>query len=81
VVIGREQAQRSQVVKQADVVALTALLPEEFPGASAERNFRRYEPRCAHGSSLSAGMHAVARHDDPPDRQELRDDRCAFSNT
>ena len=59
VVIGRERTQRSQVVKQADVVALIALLPEEFPGAMAEKNFRHYEPRCAHGSSLSAGMHAL----------------------
>jgi trehalose/maltose hydrolase-like predicted phosphorylase len=58
VVIGRERTQRSQVVKQADVVALIALLPEEFPGAMAEANFRHYEPRCAHGSSLSAAMHA-----------------------
>src|SRR5215468_9427945 len=59
VVIGRERTQRSQVVKQADVVALIALLPEEFPGAMAETNFRHYEPRCAHGSSLSTGMHAL----------------------
>jgi trehalose/maltose hydrolase-like predicted phosphorylase len=59
VVIGRELTQRSQVVKQADVVALIALLPEEFPGAMAETNFRHYEPRCAHGSSLSTGMHAL----------------------
>jgi trehalose/maltose hydrolase-like predicted phosphorylase len=59
VVIGRERTQRSQVVKQADVVALLALLPDEFPGAMAEANFRYYEPRCAHGSSLSAGMHAL----------------------
>ena len=59
VVIGRERAQRSQVVKQADVVALIALLPGEFTGAAAEKNFRYYEPRCAHGSSLSAGMHAL----------------------
>ena len=44
VVIGRERTQRSQVVKQADVVALIALLPEEFPGAAAEANFRHYEP-------------------------------------
>ena len=56
--IGRERTQRSQIVKQADVVALIALLPEEFPGTMAEANFRHYEPRCAHGSSLSAGMHA-----------------------
>src|SRR6516164_7917944 len=59
VVIGRERTQRSQVVKQADVVALIALLPEAFPGSMAETNFRHYEPRCAHGSSLSAGMHAL----------------------
>jgi trehalose/maltose hydrolase-like predicted phosphorylase len=59
VVIGRERTQRSQVVKQADVVALLALLPDEFPGAAAIANFRHYEPRCAHGSSLSAGIHAL----------------------
>jgi trehalose/maltose hydrolase-like predicted phosphorylase len=59
VVIGRERTQRSQVVKQPDVVALIALLPGEFPGAMAETNFRYYEPRCAHGSSLSAGFHAL----------------------
>ena len=59
VVIGRERTQRSQVVKQADVVALLALLPDEFPGAAAQANFRHYEPRCAHGSSLSAGIHAL----------------------
>ena len=67
VVIGRERTQRSQVVKQADVVALIVLLPGEFPAAMAETNFRHYEPRCAHGSSLSAGMHALvaARLSDP----------------
>ena len=47
------------MVKQADVVALIALLPEEFSGVMAETNFRHYEPRCAHGSSLSTGMHAL----------------------
>jgi trehalose/maltose hydrolase-like predicted phosphorylase len=59
VMIGRERTQRSQVVKQADVVALMALLPDEFPSAAAKANFRYYEPRCAHGSSLSAGIHAL----------------------
>ena len=57
--IGRERTQRSQVIKQADVVALIALLPKEFPENMAEINFRHYEPLCAHGSSLSAGMHAL----------------------
>lgn len=59
VVIGRERTQRSQIVKQADIVALIGLLPGEFPDAMAETNFRYYEPRCAGGSSLSAGMHAL----------------------
>jgi trehalose/maltose hydrolase-like predicted phosphorylase len=58
VVIGAERTRRSQVVKQADVVALIALLPEEFPGVMAQENFLHYEKQCAHGSSLSAGMHA-----------------------
>ncbi|HEX5262118.1 MAG TPA: HAD-IA family hydrolase [Phenylobacterium sp.] len=59
VVIGRERTQAAQVVKQADVVALIALLPEVFEGDMAEINFRHYEPRCGHGSSLSPAMHAL----------------------
>jgi trehalose/maltose hydrolase-like predicted phosphorylase len=60
VVLGRERTQKSQVVKQADVVALLALLPEEFAGGTGATNFRYYEPRCGHGSSLSAAMHGLA---------------------
>ena len=59
VVLGRERTQNTQVVKQADVVALLALLPEEFPGDMPSKNFRYYEPRCGHGSSLSPSMHGV----------------------
>src|SRR5262249_5381574 len=40
-------------------VALLALPPEIFPATIAETNFRHYEPRCAQGSSLSAGLHAL----------------------
>ncbi|MBV8360260.1 MAG: glycoside hydrolase family 65 protein, partial [Deltaproteobacteria bacterium] len=57
--LGRQRTQRTKVIKQADVVALLGLLPEEFPGDSAAANFRYYEPRCCHGSSLSAAMHAL----------------------
>lgn len=60
VVLGRERTGRSKVIKQADVVALLALLPEEFPGDAASANFGYYAPRCGHGSSLSHGMHALA---------------------
>ena len=37
VVLGRERTQRSKVIKQADVIALLGLLPEEFPGDSGGR--------------------------------------------
>jgi trehalose/maltose hydrolase-like predicted phosphorylase len=59
VVLGRERTQQSQVVKQADVVALLGLLPEQFKGKAAAANFRYYEPRCSHGSSLSPAMHGL----------------------
>lgn len=59
VVLGRDRTQKSQVIKQADVVALLALLPEEFAGDAGSDNFRYYEPRCGHGSSLSPSMHGL----------------------
>ncbi|WP_260854251.1 glycoside hydrolase family 65 protein [Paraburkholderia sp. BCC1886] len=59
VVLGRERTQRSQVVKQADVVALLALMPQEFPGDAAARNFEYYASRCGHDSSLSRAMHGI----------------------
>ena len=59
-VLGRERTQTAQVIKQADVVALLALLPEEFTADGAGANFDYYEPRCSHGSSLSAALHGVA---------------------
>ncbi|HWJ17390.1 MAG TPA: glycosyl hydrolase family 65 protein [Geobacterales bacterium] len=60
VVLGRHRTAKSQVVKQADVVALLALLPDEFPGDLASKNFNFYEPRCGHGSSLSPSLHGLA---------------------
>jgi trehalose/maltose hydrolase-like predicted phosphorylase len=58
-VLGRARTQQSQILKQADVVALLALLPEEFPDGAGARNFRYYEPRCTHGSSLSPALHGM----------------------
>ena len=59
VVLGRERTRQSQVIKQADVVALLGLLPEEFGGENAAKNFLYYESRCDHGSSLSPAMHGM----------------------
>jgi trehalose/maltose hydrolase-like predicted phosphorylase len=60
VVLGQEQTRATQVIKQADVIALLVLLPDEFPPGAAATNFNYYEPRCSHGSSLSASLHGVA---------------------
>jgi kojibiose phosphorylase len=59
VLLGRERTQRSQVVKQADVVQLSALLWDELSPAVRMANFLYYEPRTGHGSSLSPGIHAL----------------------
>ena len=59
VVLGRKRTQELQVIKQADVVALLGLLPDEFVGETGTANFQYYEPRCGHGSSLSRAMHGL----------------------
>ncbi|MCC6554163.1 MAG: glycoside hydrolase family 65 protein [Polyangiaceae bacterium] len=59
VTLGRERTQRSQVVKQADVVQLIALLWDEVAPDVRRRCFLHYEPLTAHGSSLSPGVHAL----------------------
>jgi trehalose/maltose hydrolase-like predicted phosphorylase len=59
VVLGPERTRRSQVVKQADVLMLMALLPETFSSADLRRNFDYYDPRCGHGSSLSPPVHSL----------------------
>ena len=57
--LGRERVSRSQVVKQADVLLIHHLVPEEAAEGSLEANLDYYEPRTAHGSSLSPATHAA----------------------
>ena len=57
--LGRERVQGAQVVKQADVLMAHHLVPDEMVPGSLEPNLRFYEPRTAHGSSLSPGIHAA----------------------
>ncbi len=59
VVLGAEKTRRSQVSKQADVVMLLHLLWDRFSPQVREANFRYYEARCGHGSSLSPVVHAM----------------------
>jgi len=56
--LGAERVQAAQVIKQADVLMLHHLVPEETVPDSLEPNLRYYEPRTAHGSSLSPAIHA-----------------------
>ena len=56
--LGAERTQGAQVIKQADVLMLHHLLPDEVVAGSLEPNLRYYEPRTAHGSSLSPAIHA-----------------------
>ncbi len=58
-VLGHEKTSRSQVVKQADVVMLLALLWDQFDDQTRRTNFAYYAERTAHGSSLSPAMHAL----------------------
>ena len=57
--LGAERVRGAQVVKQADVLMLHHLVPEETAPESLEPNLRFYEPRTAHGSSLSPAIHAA----------------------
>ncbi len=57
--VGRERLHRMQILKQADVLMLHHLVPEEVAPGSLQPNLRFYEPRTTHGSSLSPGIHAA----------------------
>jgi trehalose/maltose hydrolase-like predicted phosphorylase len=74
-VVGVERLRHTQIVKQADVVMLGVLLPEEIAPDVQAANYRHYEPLTSHGSSLSPAMHALAaaRVGDPDEAQRYFD--------
>lgn len=58
-ILGHYRSIQTQVIKQADVVMLMALLGETLaPREVLINNFNTYFPRTDHGSSLSPAMHA-----------------------
>ena len=57
--LGRGRVQRSQVVKQADVLMAHYMVPDEMAPGSLAVNLAFYVPRTAHGSSLSPAIHAA----------------------
>ncbi len=64
--LGWAELGKTQVLKQADVVMLMFLQWDSFSPAARAANFRFYEPRTSHDSSLSPSFHALvaARLDD-----------------
>jgi trehalose/maltose hydrolase-like predicted phosphorylase len=57
--VGRDRLARTQIIEQPDVLLLALLLPEAADPAATARDFAVYDPRCAHGTSLSPAVHAA----------------------
>ncbi|MBJ3590498.1 glycoside hydrolase family 65 protein [Salmonella enterica subsp. enterica serovar Saintpaul] len=55
----RAEVNEMQILKQADVVMLTYMLPEQFSPQTCLTNLRFYEPRTIHDSSLSKAIHGI----------------------
>ncbi len=59
-IIGPDVCVEGQALKQAEVVCLLHLMPEEFDRRSMDVNFDYYAPRTTHDSSLSVSSHSLA---------------------
>lgn len=71
--LGADRVAGSQLIKQADVVMLHHLLPDEVVPGSLAGDLAYYEVRTAHGSSLSPAIYAaqLARAHRPDDALAL----------
>lgn len=49
----------TQVIKQADVVAMLSMFKDDYTSEIMTKNLEYYEPRTEHGSSLSACMYSL----------------------
>ncbi len=56
--LGRDRVAQSQLIKQPDVLMLHHLVPDEVEPGSLGPNLDYYDPRTAHGSSLSPAVTA-----------------------
>jgi trehalose/maltose hydrolase-like predicted phosphorylase len=57
--LGAERVAASQIIKQADVIMAHHLVPDEMVPGSLAADLAYYEPRTAHGSSLSPAIYAA----------------------
>ncbi|MDO4620422.1 MAG: glycosyl hydrolase family 65 protein [Lachnospiraceae bacterium] len=58
-ILKTKDVSETQIIKQADVVMLLHLLGEEFDAETQLENYRYYEKRTMHGSSLSPSIYAA----------------------
>ena len=58
-VLGRDVTLNAKIVKQADVILLMHMFPEEFTKEEIAANYDYYEPITCHGSSLSPAIHSA----------------------
>lgn len=56
---GNGLATTTKILKQADVVLMLNLFPDDWPEEIVRKNWEYYEPRTEHGSSLSACAYAM----------------------
>jgi trehalose/maltose hydrolase-like predicted phosphorylase len=73
VLLGHDRINQTQIVKQADVLMLHQLVPDQVADGSLTVNLGYYLPRTAHGSSLSPAIHAslLARAGRPDNALDL----------
>ena len=57
--MSQERRYRSQVLKQADVLMLMHILPDDFDDDEKKTAFNYYEPKTCHDSSLSYPIHSI----------------------
>ncbi|MEK3879474.1 glycoside hydrolase family 65 protein [Paenibacillus sp. FSL M7-0420] len=57
--ISQERNYRSKALKQADVLELMMLFPQEFTLEQMQASYAYYEPITTHDSSLSAAVHGI----------------------
>jgi len=57
--ISQEKNYRSKALKQADVLELMMLYPEDFTREQLAKTYDHYEPITTHDSSLSAAVHGI----------------------
>lgn len=63
---------RTQVIKQADVIMLLYLMRDQFSSEVKRANWEYYDPRTEHGSSLSPMAHALVAADAGLDEQAYK---------